>query len=766
MKNKFKLNILIIFFYLIFLANSTSDEFIFDTSEINISKEGNIIEATDGTVTTAEGNFIIKAKKFYYDKEKLILEASDKVEVNDSKNNILIKSNFIAYNNKKRSISSNKKSTIEDSFGNIFFIENFLYTLDDKLIKLGNTKIIDIEKNHYKLEKSFLNLKSKKLLGKDISIDFTNKSFKKDNEPRLKGATIVSNGTDTIISKGVFTTCKKNDTCPPWQMSAEKITHNKQKKMIFYKNAWLKVYDTPVFYFPRFFHPDPTVKRQSGFLMPTIMSSSGLGTSLNTPYYHVLANNKDFTLNPRFYSKNKLLLQTEFREVGKNSKKLFDFSFLNEKDKPFKSHFFSLINKKISFFNFDESILSLKLQQTSSDDYLKSYKLKSPIIESDSVMHSYLEINANNDDLSLTSSVEIYEDLNKPDRDRYEFIYPNFNLLKEFKNNTNISGNFSLNTFGYAKTHNTNVNEKIIVNDLIFNSDPIISKKGFRNTYTYLFKNSNTDSSNSSNYKGGMDNKIDLLFEYNTSYPLIKKSERFNTTLGPLMTFKYSPNNSKNMADDDIRLDINNIFAFNRLGTSTSVEGGASLTYGIDYSKSDKSDNEIIGLKIASIFRPEEDKKLPKKSGLNSKSSDIVGQININPSQNFKINYDFALKENLNDTSYELLGTELKINNFVSTFEYLNENNSDADTSYLSNISKISNNDNSKSLSFSTRKNIETDVAEFYNLIYEYRNDCLVAALEYNKDYYSDGALKPEENIFFKLTIMPFGQTSSPNLKP
>ena len=57
-------------------------------------------------------------------------------------------------------------------------------------------------------------------------------------------------------------------------------------------------------------------------------------------------------------------------------------------------------------------------------------------------------------------------------------------------------------------------------------------------------------------------------------------------------------------------------------------------------------------------------------------------------------------------------------------------------------------------------------MTEFYNLIYEYRNDCLVAALEYNKDYYSDGALEPEENIFFKLTIMPFGKTSSPNLKP
>ncbi len=766
MKNKFKFNTLIVIFYLIFFTNSTSDEFIFNTTEINISKEGNIIEAKDGTVTTSKGDFLIKAKKFYYDKEKLILEASQEVEVDDKKNNILIKSDFIEYNNKRKSISSNKKSTIEDNFGNIFFIEDFLYTIDNKLIKLGNAKIIDIEKNHYKLEKSFLNLKSKKLLGKDISIDFSNKSFQKDNEPRLKGATIVSNGTDTIISKGVFTTCKKNDTCPPWQISAEKITHNKQKKMIFYKNAWLKVYDTPIFYFPKFFHPDPTVKRQSGFLMPTVISSSGLGSSLNTPYYHALGDNKDFTLNPRFYSKNKLLLQTEFREVGKNSKSFFDFSFLNEKDEPFMSHFFSSIKKKINFLNFDESVLSLNLQHTSNDDYLKIYKLKSPLIENNSIMHSYLELNSYSDDFSLTSSIEIYEDLEKPDRDRYEFIYPNFDLLKEFKNNSNIKGIFSLNTFGYAKTNDTNVNEKIIVNDFIFNSDPKISKKGFKNTYTYLLKNSNTDTSNSSNFKDGMDNKIDLLFEYNSSYPLIKKSERFNTTLGPLMTFKYSPNNSKNMTDDDKRLDINNIFTFNRLGTSTSVEGGASLTYGIDYSKSDKSDNEIFGAKVASIFRPEEDKKLPTKSGLNNKSSDIIGQISLNPSQNFKMNYDFALKDNLDDKSYELLGTELTLNNFVTTFEYLNENNSNTDTSYLSQSSKISNNNNSKSLAFTTRRNIETNVAEFYNLIYEYRNDCLVAALEYNKDYYSDGALQPEENIFFKLTIMPFGQTSSPNLKP
>ena len=49
--------------------------------------------------------------------------------------------------------------------------------------------------------------------------------------------------------------------------------------------------------------------------------------------------------------------------------------------------------------------------------------------------------------------------------------------------------------------------------------------------------------------------------------------------------------------------------------------------------------------------------------------------------------------------------------------------------------------------------------------MYQYKNDCLAASIEYNKDYYSDRELKPAESIFFKLTIIPFSETSSPNLK-
>ena len=62
--------------------------------------------------------------------------------------------------------------------------------------------------------------------------------------------------------------------------------HNKNKKTINYKNAWLKIYDKPVAYFPKFSHPDPTVNRQSGFLSPHLINSSTHGLALSLPYYY------------------------------------------------------------------------------------------------------------------------------------------------------------------------------------------------------------------------------------------------------------------------------------------------------------------------------------------------------------------------------------------------------------------------------------------------------------------------------------------------
>ncbi len=772
-----------------------ANNFTFNTSEVEVLENGNLIKATKGVATsdvdnlrikannftyqrelstlTASGNSVatstekgiqIKADKLKYNELSLVLTATGNVEVTSLDKKFLLKSDNILYNAKLKTIKSNTPAIIEDNIGNYIEVKNFNFLIDQNLIKLNYVKVTDIEKNITQIEKAYIDLIKNKIVGKDISIDFDEKSAAKGNEPRIKGKTILITEQNSIIDKGVFTTCKKNDDCPPWQMSAKEIKHDKKKKTINYKSAWLKIYDIPVLYFPKFFHPDPTVKRQSGFLMPSFNQSKSLGSSFNVPYFNVISENKDATITPRVYLDNKLLLQTEYRQKNKKSNHLFDFSFFTQDDKPNKSHFFSTNNFKLGLESFEESELNFKIQQTSNDTYLKTYKLKSPIIDDQNLLTSSMGISAYKENLSFKVDFQAYENLSKKNNDRYEYVYPNYSIVEKFKDDEKLDGAFSMNLSGFQKYHSTDIYEKVSINDLIFNSNPKITDLGFRNDFKILLKNINSDSKGSTEFKEERDHKLKSIAQYNITYPLKKEAaNNYAHLLKPIMAIKFSPSNTKNMKTADRRIDTGNIFSLNRISANDTVEGGTSITYGTEFSRFDKFDKEVLGLKIANVFRFKENVNLPRQNNLGGKTSDIVGDINYSPNDHLKFNYDFALDNNLKDNNYELISSEFKVNNFVTTFEYLNENNTTEKASYLTNKTAYMF-DNSTNLSFSTRKNKKTNLTEFYNLIYEYRNDCLIAGIEYNKDYYNDRDLKAEENIFFKLTIIPIGGTNSPNL--
>jgi len=140
-----------------------------------------------------------------------------------------------------------------------------------------------------------------------------------------------------------------------------------------------------------------------------------------------------------------------------------------------------------------------------------------------------------------------------------------------------------------------------------------------------------------------------------------------------------------------------------------------------------------------------------------------VGEILFKPKQFFDLKYNFSLDNDMQTLNYNLLDATFSTNNFVTSFEFLEKNSVIGDESYIANKSTFNLNEKN-SLSFKTRRNKQLDLNEYYNLIYEYKNDCLKAAIEYKKDYYEDRDLKPEEQIFFSLTIIPFGTLDSPDL--
>src|SRR5262249_38894126 len=78
-------------------------------------------------------------------------------------------------------------------------------------------------------------------------------------------------------------------------------------------SAVLEVKGVPVFYLPYFKHSDPSVKRKSGFLIPSVGSSSDLGNFAQIPYYLTLGKSQDITFEPLFTTEAADVLEAEYR---------------------------------------------------------------------------------------------------------------------------------------------------------------------------------------------------------------------------------------------------------------------------------------------------------------------------------------------------------------------------------------------------------------------------------------------------------------------
>ena len=803
MKNKILFLKIFFSIFLIFFSNSAfSDELEFSASEILSYDKGNLIKGIGGVEINGAQGLIISGEKFEFDKLKSILKVTENVLIKDQLNKNLVKSNqiifdkklntiisknktiielnggyilegsSITYNRNLNTIFSNKKTLFSDLDNNRLDMNEFSFSLTKKTLIANNVKIKDIQGNEYYSKNIRYNLKTNEILGKDISMSFNSNNFNSSkNEPRLKGNSFFYKNNITQINKGVFTTCKRKDGCPPWVLSSEEIKHNKTKKTIHYKNAWFKIYDIPVVYFPRFFHPDPTVKRQSGFLTPGFSQSNNLGNYISSPYFHVISEADDFTFSPRIYDTGEAIYQGEYRSHKKKSEHIVDFSIksksaliANEKANSNMTHFFLNSKFDLNLDKFEQSKMKVKIQQTSDDDYLKTYKLKSPLIESKNNLHSIVNFNASREDLEVEITTEVYENLSLSSSNRYEYVYPSFSLLKSIYESND--GNLTLNSAGQSKRFNTNTTEKIFVNDFSYKSYNKISMLGVLSNYEVLLKNFNVKSKKSTTYKNKTENSLQSIINYEVKYPLQKISENFMSTLTPTFSARYSPNKSKNKSKQDRVINFDNIFSIDRIGSSDTVEGGQSITIGGEYGISNNKNlgEEIFSLNLATVFRNKKNDKLPINSTLGKKNSDIFGDLDFNLNKFIDFNYNFALDSNLQTINYNQIKSTLSFFNIVSTFDFLEKNNFIGSESYLSNETKFEINDSS-SFSFKTRKNKDKDLTEYYNFIYEYKNDCLVAGIEFQKDFYSDGSLKPDEQLFFTITLMPFGKFNTPDIK-
>ena len=509
MKIKF---ILFLFFQFIFFNSILySDEVEIVSDNIKILDNGKIIESIQTNAIIKKKGLYIEGDYSVYNKETEIIKFEKNVLFNDRTKNIkvetenakynqkldiletigitnikienkyeIISSNMF-YNRRSQKIYSNKETTIKDINGNIYNLENsFQFDLNKEIITTKKTNIIDTDNNIIYFENAKINLVSKEILGKELKIDFVDNYFGiPNNDPILKGRSAISNNEQTKIYKTVFSTCNTtNKSCPGWEIETEEFTHDKVNKVFNYKNSWLKLFDQEIFYFPYFSHPDPSVKRKSGFLVPYYGSSNNFGSWINIPYFKTLGKEKDMTFNPRIYADDKFIMQAEYRQSLEKSKFISDFSYNND-GKNSNSHFFASLDGKID----ENSNYNFNYQSVTNDNYLKIHNLSnsSPLINDESVLTSKLTYSKTIDkNTTFSSDFIAYEDLSKRNNDRFQYILPNFTFTKNLELDKNYNGSFQFKSSGFQKNYDTNKYESLLINDFLFKSNDYINKKGLK----------------------------------------------------------------------------------------------------------------------------------------------------------------------------------------------------------------------------------------------------------------------------------------------
>ena len=742
------------------------------SDKLTYNKITNIVDA-EGEVKVEDEieNYTIKSEKLTYFREvnKIISEGFTEANF---ENNYKIETKDATYLLNTKELSSKLKSTIIDNDDKIYYLDEFTYYVDASLLKGKNVLTI----TNYGLPKSdkfffldgIFNLKEKSFTASDTKINIHKSIFDRDkNDPRIYGASSKSENNITIINKGIFTTCQKREGCPPWSIKSEKIEHDRNKKQIKYKNAFLNVYDIPVFYFPKFFHPDPTVNKQSGFLRPEINKSNVLGSSLTQPYFKVISDNQDYTISPTWFDKDIISLQNEYRQANKSSNFLADFGFVKgyksstSSDRNTLSHIFVKYVKDLNFDDFNLSKLELKTEQVSNDTYLKVFN--NQLTKSNARPSNLGELNTNiklflnHEKYNFETGFLAYENLGSlKNSDKYEYVLPYFNFDTVLDKNY-FNGSISLNSSGSNNLSNTNNLKSNIINNLNYTMNKNISNFGFENEANIAFKNLNSIGKNNSEYKSSPQVELVTLFEANSSLPLIKKNKYFNNYITPKISFRFNPSDMKNYNTSSKKIDVGNAFSLNRLGLSDTFESGRSLTLGVDFKreKNDLNDiNKYFEIKLATVIRDKEEKSIPKTSTINKKQSNVFGSVENNLSENINLNYNFSLDNDLSSFEYNEFSTRITYKNLITDFNFIEENGEIGDSNIFENSISYTFDENNF-IKFKTRRNRKINLTEYYDLVYEYKNDCLTAGIKYKKSYYEDRDLKPNEDLFFTITLFP-----------
>ena len=651
------------------------------------------------------------------DKDEITISA-DKIEVSNDGNQINASGNIRVQSNEILSTS-----------------DKFSYNKANKMIDAkGNIIVKDNLDNYYYFDRFISNNKFDNANGLRVKMRLNDGS-------RIVGDTFTrTDSSINQINNATYTPCMQDNyvlkNCPGWKLNAEKVIHDTERKNIYYEGAILSILNVPVFYSPFFSHPDPSVKKRSGLLMPSFSSDNNLGTTISIPYFYNISSNYDLTFTPTIQTDADNFYSVNYRHLSKNNRLDIVSSISDDKsDTGTKNHFFLNGSVKNPYGKFNYAV-----QTSNNDTYLRKNH-----INDQTIFKSGLNFTKETNDSYLEFASYVYKHLNNSQGQKWEYVYPdiNYNINSYsdpvFKYNWTIN-NSLLNYRDIDKNYNQQVSSEILSKKIYISRKTGFKFENITQNRLIYFNNSINDF-NQLRVFPQLSSKI--------SYPLSRNLGDRTEILEPIIMPILAPYNNYN---NDHSISNNNIFSLNRETSLSQWENGPRINYGLNWLI-----NNNNGLTIST--------SLGQSARINKKNTPEQP----NEVSNYFIGntLDFGNKGYIKtDITIDREDLYLKDNNINSSvtlgkvkfgFDYDYETSSRIKTSEQISIGTKINVFSDTELIMSLRKDLMSDksIGNAFGLHYE--NDCLSINFDYFRDFTAVDDIKNSRGYSFTITLKPFG---------
>ena len=588
-------------------------------------------------------------------------------------------------------------------------------------------------------------------------------------------------GTRTEFRKAVYSPCElceKDPTrAPIWQVKAARVSHDQETKDVTYRDAFLEFYGIPIIYTPYLSHPDPTVERRTGFLVPSYGSDSELGTFISTPYYFDIAPNMDATFAPIVTTNEDVVGSGEFRHRLSSTDYYAQSSLTYASreggdSKGMRGHLRGELRHE-----FDRTWRGgIDLHLATDDTYLRRYGFEAPeTLENRTYAEGFRGRN-----YASANAYYFQGQRSTDDQSDTPIVFPklDYNYVSE---PGSFGGLWKIDTNALTLTRTGGTDSRRLSAKTKWEL-PYISRLGevyrlFASVQTDAYwVNDVTESDAPDNQISGLTGRVFPQAGLEWKLPWARRDGRFTQIVEPIVSVVLAPSsqNPELIPNEDslsFEFDDTNLFSENRFGGIDRVEGGSRITYGLS--------SGIFGINsgfssffIGQSYRFSEDNDFGSDTGLDEHFSDIVGRVEISPTKYINTLYRFRLdKDDLaprrNEVQASLGVPRFRLNVNYLSIDQQNLNDIVDPEDAFRDREEITLGFSSQAterwrFGADTRRDLTTGGGSLrHSAFLDYEDECFLFQVDYSRTFTQDRDVRPSDTILFRVVFKTLGEVGT-----